>query len=247
MLQFKKNILTSKTFTIEEPDTIIQLNTDVLDCNYFGVITLNNKTTKTIQFIKVKSLFKARLSLAEEELPYLLGATLRLLSVSSSFSKESNPVQLNFDIDKIKLTIKQSVSKDLLEFKKDLVQVQSKLEALSLGKLVPNVNIINKNHIKPGMILVAIDNGNFMAAYPFADIITKVNGQVAVDGVVEIDASMIKYNTERTIEEQIKVVAEAIKVQNNTLKAISAEINSLSKKLAELTVKVETHLDNGII
>lgn len=247
MLQFKKNILTSKTFTIEEPDTIIQLNTDVLDCNYFGVITLNNKTTKTIQFIKVKSLFKARLSLAEEELPYLLGATLRLLSVSSSFSKESNPVQLNFDIDKIKLTIKQNVSKDLLEFKKDLVQVQSKLEALSLGKLVPNVNIINKDHIKPGMILVAIDNGNFMAAYPFADIITKVNGQVAVDGVVEIDASMIKYNTERTIEEQTKVIAEAIKVQNNTLKAISAEINSLSKKLAELTVKVETHLDNGII
>lgn len=247
MLQFKKNILTSKAFIIESPDTILQLSTDVPDCNYFGILTLNNKVTKTIQFIKSNNLFKARLSLVEEELPFLTGATLKLLSVSSSFSKESNPIQLHFDIDKIKLTIKQCASKELAEFKKDLSQVKSKLEALTLSKLVPNVNIANKDYIKPGMVLVAIDNGNFMAAYPFADIITKVNGQVAVDGVVEIDASMIKYNTERTIEEQTKVIAEAIKVQNNTLKALSAEISSLSKKLAELTVKVETHLDNGII
>lgn len=247
MLQLKNNKLSSSEFIIEEPNSILQLDTDVLDCNYFGLITFSNQVIKTIQFVKTNDSFKARLSLTEEDLPYLTGVSLKLLSVSSSFSKESNQIPIIFDINKIKLSIKQKVSKDLVEFKKELNQLQERLNTLSLGKLVPNVNIANKNYIQPGMILVAIDNGNFMAAYPFADVITKVNGQQAVDGVVEIDASMIQYNKERTIEEQLEVIGTAIAAQNTALKTISSEVNSIKQKLADLTVKVETHLDNGII
>ena len=247
MLHLKNNILTSDAFTIDSHSTILQLSTDILDCDYFGIIKFPNKIVKSIQFVKFDKVFKARVTFSEEELPYLLGATLKILSVSATFSKKSNEIPFNVNLEKLKLTIKQSASKDLAEFKTQFVQLKQQLEALSLGKLVPNINIANKDFIQPGMVLVAIDNGNFMAAYPFADVITEVNGQQAVDGVVEIDASMIKYNTERTIKEQMTVIGEAIKTQNQTLLTISSQLNALSKNLADLTVKVETHLDNGII
>ena len=97
------------------------------------------------------------------------------------------------------------------------------------------------------MVLIAIDEGNFMAAYPFADVITKINGEQAVDGVVEITASMIKYNTERTIVEQFKVIAEAIQAENNALKTLTEQVNSISKRVADLGIKLATHLDSGIV
>lgn len=247
MLTFKNNILTSKQFTIDKADFILELKPDILDCEYFGIITLSNKTTKTIQFIKFDSIFKARLIIAEEELSLLNDSTFKLLSVSSTFSKESNSIKLVFNIDKIKLFVKQSVSKEVSELKKALLQLESRLEALSLGKLIPSVNISNKDYIKPGMTLVALDNGNFMAAYPFADIVKKINGQHAVDGVVEIDSSMIKYTVERTIEQQLKSLGEVIKVQNDTIKTLAGEILSLSERVSKISIKLETHLDNGII
>jgi hypothetical protein len=247
MLQFKNNLLSSEPFSIDSPDYIFQLLTDTPECNYFGAITLTNKVVKTLQFIKFNNIFKARLSLTLEDLNYLQGATFKLISVSSSFTKESNLLTLSFDINKIKLTIKQESSKEMLELKKQISALTTKLEALSLGKLVPNVNIINKDYIQPGMILVAIDNGNFMAAYPFADIVTNVNGQQAVDGVVEINASMIKYNTERTIEEQLKVIAKAIQTQNSTIKTIAGELGALSERVATLSMQLATHLDSGVV
>ena len=247
MLTFKNNLLTSDKFYIDTPDSIIELHADVTDCNYFGILTLTNGVTKTIQFVKFNTFFKARLSLYEEDLNFLQGATLKLLSVSSTFSKESNCIKPEFNINKIKITIKQNASKELSELKKEVLQLQNKLEALSLGKLVPAVNIANKDYIKPGMILVAIDDGNFMAAYPFADIVTNVNGQTAVDGVVELDASMIKYTVERSIAQQLKVMGEAISAQNNLIVTISGELASLSQRVADLTIKLATHLDNGII
>ena len=247
MLKFKHNLLSAEPFSIDSPDYIFQLTTDTPDCNYFGVITLTNKVVKTLQFIKFNSIFKARLLLDTEDLNYLRGATLKLISVSAEFSKESNLIALNFDINKIKLTIKQETSKEILELKKQIASLTTKLEALTLSKLVPNVNVINKDFIKPGMILVAVDNGNFMAAYPFADIVTKVNGQQAVDGVVEIDASMIKYNTERTIKDQLIVISKAIKAQNDTIKTLAGQIDSLNTKVATLSVQLATHLDSGIV
>jgi hypothetical protein len=247
MILFKNNILTTKPFTIDTADYIMELTPDVLDCEYFGILTLSNKTTKTIQFIRFNTIFKARLIISEEELPLFNNVSFKLLSVSSSFSKESNSINLNLDTNKIKLTIKQSVSKEMSELKKSLIQLQTKVETLSLGKLVPTVNIANKDYIKPGMILVAIDNGNFMAAYPFADIVKEVNGQHAVDGVVEIDASMIKYNIERNVEQQLKIMGEAILNQNDTIKTLAGELINLSQRVADISIKLETHLDNGIL
>ena len=248
MLQLiNNNLTTSESIIIDSHDTILTLQADKLGCTYFGLITLTNKVVKTIQFVNTNTYFKARLLLTKEELQFLDNATLKILSVSLEMTQESNELHLTFNKEKILLTIKQQTSDEIAELKRTIVSLQEKLDALSLGKPLTSLNIKNKDYIQPGMTLIARDNNTFIAAYPFVDIITNINGQVAVDGIVNIDASMIKYTTERTIEEQLKIIGEAIKVQNQTIKVLSTELNMLSKKLADLTVKVETHLDNGII
>ena len=247
MLHYVQNILSKESFTIESHDFIFKLQSDTPGCNYFGLITLANKVVKTLQFVEFPNFYKARLHLTEDDLLYLQSATFKLLIVSSSFTKESNQIPLVFDINKIKLNIKQEVSKDLIEIQKQISNIKDRVEALALGKVIPNINIVNKDYIKPGMVLIAIDEGNFMAAYPFADVITKINGEQAVDGVVEITASMIKYNTERTIVEQFKVIAEAIQAENNALKTLTEQVNSISKRVADLNIKLATHLDSGIV
>lgn len=248
MLTLKENKLTiQKDILIDSHDYTLILNADKTNCNYFGLITLSDKSIKTIQFTRIDTCLKARLVLSKEDLPLLDNSTFKLISASANLTQESNSIPISFDKDKINLTIKHQTSKEISELKRSVVALQDKIDALVLGKPITNVNIANKDYIQPGMTLIAIDNQTFIAAYPFVDIVKQVNGQTAVDGVVEIDASMIKYNTERTIEEQIKVIGKAIQTQNQTLKTISSELNVLSKKLADLTVKVETHLDNGII
>ena len=247
MLTLKNNLLSTDRLYIDSHDSIIELCPDIIDCVYFGVLTLSNNITKTLQFIKINNFFKARLNLYQEELNYLHGSTLKIVSVSSSFTRESNIVRPDFDIEKIKLTIKQSSSQEMSETLKELLILKEKVNALSLGKIVPTVNIANKDYIKPGMTLIAIDEGNFIAAYPFADVIKIVNGQQAVDGVVEIDASMIKYTKERTVEQYLQAIATAVSSQNETLNTLSQEIKSISQRVADLSIKLATHLDNGIL
>ena len=247
MLTLKNNILNTKDFIIDSHDTTLLLKTDV-DCQYFGIITLANNTTKVIQFIKFPSLYKARLVITNEDLHYLEGSYLRILSTDASFNKESNNIKLIFDIDKIKLTIKQSTSKDILALTKTVNELSQRLDTITLGKVIPNINILNQNYIKKGMVIVAADNkGNFTAAYPFANIITEINNQKAVDGVVIIDASMIEYNKERTIAEQLDAIGEAFSKLLTLTKTNSEELLNIKKDLANLTMLVNKHLDSGVV
>jgi hypothetical protein len=247
MLTLKNNILNTKGFLIDSHDTTLIMKADV-DCQYFGIITLTNNTTKVIQFIKFPSVYKARLIIYNEDLPYLEGAHLKILSTDASFSKESNIINLTFDIDKIKLTVKQSVSNDILSLTKELNELKQRLDVITLGKIIPNINILNQNYIKKGMVIVAADDkGNFTAAYPFANIITEINNQKAVDGVVILDASMIKYSEERTIQEQLNEIVKAFENIASLSKLNSEQLIKIKNDLANLTILVNTHLDSGIV
>ena len=57
MIEFKSNQL-SITSKIQSPDTVLTLYTDI-ECNYIGVITLSNKATKAIFFVKENNIYKA--------------------------------------------------------------------------------------------------------------------------------------------------------------------------------------------
>lgn len=248
MLKLKNSVLsTDKNFIISEQDTIIELNSDI-DTLIFGVFTLSNKTKKTIQFIQYNDSKKARLLLAEEDLPLLNKATFSLHLVSDTGTFITNSIPVLFDTDSLKLNITRKASTDLLEALKALKLLEAKVNSIVTNHRLVGVNITNTDYIQPGMIPVAIDNkGNFIAQYPFANIVTNVNGQVAVDGVVNIDASMIKYNQEIMLDYYIKQLAESIKAVSDYAKTISQTLFSTIESLQDLRLKVETHLDNGLI
>ena len=246
MLQLKNNLLQSDSLTIESSDYSFELQSDI-DCLFFGVITLNNGAIKTIQFSKISNIYKARLIITKDILPFLKDSTFKLSCISSSFNKYTNEIPLDFNESKINLDIKVRASKDLEELEKKVYILEQRLSSLTKTGVVPNINIQNKEMIKPGMTLVSLDEqGNFAAAYPFVDIISEVNGQRAIDGVVIIDASMIKYNTDRTIADQFNKVAEAIKKTNEAIQLLSSDLKVINTKIRDLRFDLDTHLDNGI-
>jgi len=248
MLKFKNKILTSdKEFIISDSDAIIKIDSDI-DCIMFGVFTLSDKSTKTIQFSKCNDGTKARLLLSELDLPLINSVTFALHLTSDTGTFISNSISVLFDIAKIKLNVTRKSSVELLETLKALKLLEDKINSIVANHRLLGVNITNSDYIKPGMIPVAVDDkGNFIAQYPFANIITNVNGQTAVDGVVNVDASMIKYNQEIMLDAYIKQLAESVKAVSDFATTISQTLRSTVESLQELRLKVETHLDNGLI
>ena len=246
MLTLKNNKLTNTPFIIDSNEFIFSLSTDI-DCEFFGLITLNNNVIKTVQFSKYDSLYKARLLITKEDIDNLVGSTLHIVSMSSNFTQESNKINLLFNNLVINNKVKESTSLELFELKKQITTLTQKLNSMASGKIITNINISNKDYIQPGMVLVALDSKNFIAAYPFADTIKEVNGQKAIDGVVNLKASMIKYTTERTIAEQLEVLTTALLKEHKAIESISEEVKILSQKLADLSFKFEKHLDSGIV
>ena len=248
MLKFKNKILSSdKEFIISDSDVIIKIESDI-DCTMFGVFTLSDKSIKTIQFSKCNDGTKDILLLSELDLPLIDNVTFALHLTSDTGTFTSNSISVLFDISKIKLNITRKTSVEMLETLKALNLLENKINSIVANHRLLGINISNLEYIKPGMIPVAIDDkGNFIAQYPFANVITNVNGQAAVDGVVNIDASMIKYTQEIMLDAYIKQLAESVKAVSEFATTISQTLRSTVESLQELRLKVETHLDNGLI
>lgn len=248
MLILKNNMLYADTnLFIQNPDTILELTSDI-DALLFGVLTLADGSVKTLQFVKSNKNMKARLLLSEIDLPLLNNVTIAIHAVSDTGTFTSNPIKIIFDINNLELTISRKTSIELLNTIKELKLLEDKINAIVANNRLLNINISNMDYIQPGMIPVAVDNkGNFVAQYPFANIVTKVNGQTAVDGVVSIDASMIQYNKEAMLDSYIKQLAESVKSVSEFVTTVSQTLMSTIESLQDLKLKVETHLDNGLI
>ena len=248
MLTLKNNLLsTDNNVIITSQDTVLELESDI-DAILFGVFTLADKSLKNIQFIQTNKNKKARLLLSELDLHLLNNVSFAIHSVSDTGTLISNSIPVIFDVNTIKLHITRKTSIEILDTIKALQLLESKINSIVANNRLLNINIANLDYIQPGMVPVAIDNkGNFVAQYPFANIITNVNGQTAVDGVVYIDASMIKYNQDTMLDSYIKQLAESIKALSDFATTISQTLFSTVQSLQELRLKVETHLDNGLI
>lgn len=249
MLTLNNNQLKTTKTKINSFDTLIYLDADIKEnVKYIGVLELGNKTKKVIDFINVGNLFQARLVIALEDLPLLNTSSFLIITANEKLSQQSNLVKFEFDVDAIKQTIKISASNELLEFTVKLNQLEATLSSLVKGKVIKELNIQNKNYIKPGMIPVSIDEqGNCVMMYPFANNIREVNGQKAANGVVEIDATMIKYNLGKTIAQALNDQADALSKIADALKTLSEEQKAMRKRVDELDVKLSTHINDGII
>ena len=247
MLKYENNLLKLISKNITSSDSIIKLESDV-DASILGVLILSDGSKKVIEFVKSDG-YLARLILTESDLPLLSNSKFYIELINSEFHKTSNLVLFKFDIDSIKLDIKKRISDEYKELLTRIAKLENKVNDLKTSKVLDGVSIVNKALIRPGMIPVAIDNiGNFVALYPFANNITEVNGQHAVNGVVVVDASMIEYKLKGiTVETALQNQADAIVALKNVLDQIVESQKDISNRLNNLDYKIEQHINNGII
>lgn len=248
MLKYKDNILTI-TSNITSHDTILKLTSDI-DCVIAGVLELSNKSYKTLNFIKENDYYKARLLITQEDLPYLNGSTFAIVAIDVNTSKASNKVPIKFDIPKITKTIMVSSSNAIKDMQIKLTQLETAIDKISNNNFTfryTNVPVDGLNYIKPGMIPVSIDNkGNCMFQYPFADIVTEINGQKTANSAIMLTAKDIPIE-QTNVESAIKAHTEAIKELNNLMKTISSELKSTKSKLAIVEQALLQHTDSSIV
>ena len=249
MLEYINNNLTYSGDIIISNETIISLTTDIENAVIFGKLSLTNGFNKTMQFIKYSdTTYKAKLLLTEDMKSNLQGSYFNLILISETGTMESNLIQLNFDLEKINFSINSSTSQDYVAIIKNIAALEKTVNSLALGHIIDNIKINNQDYIKKGMILQAIDdNGNFVAVYPFIDIVKEVNGQKAINNSIILDASMIQYNQKKTIAEAIVDLTDAIRALNDELNTHSNAIKRLQDDVTELSETLHRHLNDGII
>lgn len=231
---------------IKSADTSILLDVGK-EAHYFGVLDFNGKYTKVIPFVKTQHQYKARLIINKEDLDFLDKSTFYIEAVDQANTKRSNSVKLKFNVDEIKLNVKKESASECLRCMKEMRQINENMLNVIQGNVLTQINIANSRTIKPGMIPVAIDNkGNFVATYPFADIIREINGVKAHDESVVITPKNIPYGS-TTLEAYLENTKKAVKGLKDYNDSLGEQLKELNKKLSDLIIAFETHIDNDIL
>lgn len=249
MLTFKSpSILEYNNQPVNSADFLLKLESAV-DANYVATLTLKNKVTKVIYFVKQGNNFKARLIIRDEDLNFLEGSTLKIKAFNSNFNVETLPVTLKWDIPSIQLNIKQFISRDYEEVMSNLIKLENKLDGLIDKGVLKGIKIINPELAKKGMVPVVVDDkGNYVPQYPFANIIKEVNGLQAVNEKLFINAGDIPLSEKNiNIQETLTELSKAIKQQAQLIKELARIQTKLSDELKETKLKLAEHLNSGII
>ena len=249
MLTLTNNILSLNNEIVNSANYILNLYADKKDVDYFGVIILADGAEKVYKFVatQIENKYTIRLNIMEEDLNSLSNVKIKIVSVSNVLKQTSNTIELPLDINAIKQTIKISNSREISNLKLEFNELKTKINNILTGKVLESLNIINKEYIKKGMIPVADDFGNWIATYPFVNIVTSVNNQEAINGSIILDANMIQYTQEKTIYRALRDISEAITALNNSVLTLTNQQKELNNKLNDVILEQESYKNSGII
>lgn len=251
MLEIKENKLTA-TQSITKADTVIKLTLKdtPIDANtqLYALVTLGNKTVKTLPFVAENDYYKARLVVTEEEYPYLYNSMICVAFVGIRTEYHTNTVSLKFDTKQIAQSVKVAASKDIQQIRTEIAKLTALVNTVLNTKVVYETNLnVKQENIQPGMIPMAINNeGLCVFQFPFVDIIKEINGQTTVNNAIIITAKDIPIGT-TNVELAIKAQTEAIKKLNESLGVVSNQLKSVVKKVAEVETALIQHTDSSII
>jgi hypothetical protein len=250
MFKYLNNVLTYTEERIVSNETIITLITDLTkDVDIFGELSFENGTSIIIKFFYYKdNVFKSKLNLTNQSKQFLPSSKFKLIIFDTGNHKTTNYVQLKFDLERLTFNSNKTSSEEIKDLYLKVASLESKLNHLIDGHIIDSLPINNKEYIKAGMMLQAIDdNGNFIATYPFADVVKDVNGVKAVNSSIILDASMIQYNQNKTIFSVVSEVIEALQAVNLTLKSHSSALKQLQEDINGVKLQLEKHLNDGIV
>jgi hypothetical protein len=250
MLTFKLPGILSydQQVVVDSSDYLIKLKSEI-EASFIGQLTLTNNVIKVLFFVKQGDYYKGRLIINENEVPYLSGSNLRIKVYNETFKSETLPVKLNFDLKAIQINTKKFKVQEYEDVMTNVYKLEAKLDKLISDGVLKGIKINSGELVKKGMVPVAIDNkGNYIPAYPFANIIKEVNGLEAVDEKLWLTAGDIKLpDSDTTIYATFIGLSKAIKEQTNLIKELAIVNAKLAEEIKETKLKLAEHLNSGII
>jgi hypothetical protein len=236
---------------IESTDTllIIQFNA-AQDSAIFGRVTLlPSKTEVVTQFTKrTSTIYVARLRIDADILQNTKDASIVIEIVSGIFSKKLPKHALVVDEEKIKYSISATKHKEVQELKLKLREIQETLRLLTEGRALTKISLSNTDSVAPGMVPVAIDNkGNFVAMYPFNDMIKDINGITPIGSSLELKAEDILMESGMSIQEAWQSYIQTATKILNYITEVETQLSKINTKLADLETNLTTHLNTGVI
>lgn len=251
MLSYKNNKLEYSGEAITSNNQTLILNTDLTsdDIIILGQLLFTDGSSSVMQFVKYSDTsYRTKLQLNKDIKKVLKNSKFKIILINGTNSKSSNLITFNFSIEKIELEEKETQASELEKINTRLQKLESTLSHLAKGHALDNINITNRDYIKKGMVLQAIDdNGNFVAVYPFNNMIEEINGHKATNNSIILDASMIKYNKDKNLNLKIIDIIETVEILNNTIETQSDIIVTLQTEVNTLKSIIETHINDGIV
>jgi hypothetical protein len=162
-------------------------------------------------------------------------------------SQQSNSVQVVFDIPKIAIAIKKEVGEEVSQLYVRLAELESQLISLSQKGILKNAPVINKDQIKPGMVPVATATGEFAAAYPFADIIKKINGIGAVNESVLLTLAEVPFEANgKNAKEVVQLLLGIVKGQAEVIQTILKNQEKIIQDIKDIRLDFAEHKNTAL-
>lgn len=236
---------------IASTDNLLTIHTEhAQDSTIFGRVTLlPSKIEVVTQFTKRSStIYVSRLRIDADLLRNVEAATINIELVSSTFSKKFPQQDLPVDKEKIKQSTFAAKHKEVQELKLQLRALEETLRALTEGRALTKISLKSTDSIAPGMVPVAIDDkGNFIAAYPFNDMIKDVNGVTPVSSSLKLMAEDIPMESGVSIQEAWYSYIQTTTKILSYLDTIEDQLSQVNQKLKDLETDFTTHLNTGVI
>jgi hypothetical protein len=245
IFKYQKGLVYDNT-VIKSSNTTLKLQSDI-KAEFIGNLILTNGLVYTKPFEREGEIYKAKLNISKDILPFLKGSRFYLTIIDSTFSQSTNVVELVFDLELITLSIKREVGDEIKELYTRLIKIESEIGHLIGTGALKNIAPLNQKDIKVGMVPVATSTGDFVAAFPFADIVKQINGITAVNESIALYLKNIPYDESgRSSLEVIQLLLEVVKNQSLAIQSILKTQEKIINELKQLELDYAAHKNTAL-
>lgn len=250
MIKIEKEKLSIPALKLEKQETLIELHAEYYGVGMLAIIRAGSD--KTIYQITATEppKYATRIVLNDELLKYKSELKFSILIMCNNECISTNEIPVILDTQKIKLDMRQTRNNDIVQLHSKISTLEQRLNNFMAGLSTPNLPQFNLKAVKAGMVLTAFDdNGNIGFAYPFNDVITKINGKKSVSREVNLTGKDINLSDKDnvTLEEAVKNLHASQQAQATALIQISNVLNEINEKLTQLRIEFEEYKNSSLL
>lgn len=246
IFRYQKGLIYDNTI-VKSSTQSIKLVSDV-KADFILNLKLNNGLVYSKPFEREGEVYKTKLTLTKDILPFLKGSKAYLTVIDTNFSQSTNLVELVFDTDLINISLKHEVGNEIKDLYTRLLKIESEISHLVKSGALKNIGVVNPKEVKLGMVPVATSTGEFVAAFPFADIVKQINGITAVNESIALYLKNIPYDESgKSAFEVIQLLLEVVKNQSLAIQSILKTQEKIINELEQLQLDYAAHKNTALI